>query len=121
MLATAVTQLVVMPRFLSKRLGVPLAEYFRTVPWPALAVLATMALAAQVLDGAFDGQRWAETIVEYGEDNQFSAPARSWLFVIVVSALLGTIGAIVAFLLGTNRDEKQMLLRRLGVSQRKPA
>src|SRR5690606_36021940 len=57
-LASVSTQLWAMPLFLSRRLGVSLGEFVRSVPAPAASVLAAMVATETLLGDLLPGRDW---------------------------------------------------------------
>jgi O-antigen/teichoic acid export membrane protein len=101
LIATSAIQLVAMPRFLSRRLGVPLVDFFSTVPWAPLAVLLAMAATHWLVRDAILVTNWAVFALK--------------------AVVLASPGAMLGFWIGTTRDEKARLraqLQRLAPGRR---
>lgn len=91
--ATVVAQLVFMPRFLARRLEVPLGRWASGLVGPLAAVFAAMLLADRVL------RQWL--------------PITGWLELGLLCAGLAAAGGAVGVAVGTTREEKGRLAKRL--------
>lgn len=94
-IAAAIAQLGVMPHIISRKLGVPVSQFFREVPLPGLAVVAAMLLTESLV---------AEHL-----------PVDSWLDYIAKAAAVTAPGLLIGLLVGTTSAEKTRLGRRLGL------
>lgn len=93
--SATIAQLGLMPRYLSKELGVPVGEFFREVPWGGVAVVLVML-----------GTEWLV---------RPHLTVDGWLTYCVKAAAVTTPGVIAALALGTNAEERARLGRKLGV------
>lgn len=91
--ATAIVQLWYLPRFLSRRLDVPLSSFYASIPTAPVAVFATLFVIHLALDARL--------------------PHDTWNAVLVKAPIYGIPGLVAAFAFGTTRDEKQAILARL--------
>jgi O-antigen/teichoic acid export membrane protein len=97
LLAIVLTQMWCMPIFVARRIKVPVSVFLRSVPWPGILVIATLTGTSLLLKDVL--------------------PVNSWGSFSIKVALIALAATAVGLVFGTNREEKDRMLRFFGTQK----